>query len=206
MLSSLLSGKVDPIVILLIIIAVLVGITIHEFAHAWTANYLGDDTAKLSGRLTLNPIMHLDPIGGLMLLLVGFGWAKPVPINPSRFKSPMYGEILVSIAGPISNFLVAVIFSIIFKFIPAGKELFKLLVYFIISINIGLGLFNLLPVPPLDGSHLLTTFLIYRGKSTRILEIIQTYGIFFLFAIIFFAADIIEPVRNFFLHLLGVAL
>ncbi len=139
-----------------IIVAMLVAVTVHEFAHAWTAYRLGDPTARNRGRLTLNPISHLDPWGTLLLVLVGFGWAKPVPVEPSYFANPRTGMLAVALAGPLSNFAVAFLLGVPLKmgmdFTGPGGVLGVLLIV-TIRLNIALGLFNLIPIPPLDGSR-----------------------------------------------------
>ncbi len=137
---------------------------LHEFAHAWSAHKLGDDTAKQAGRLTISPLAHLDPAGSLLLLLFGFGWAKPVPVNPRNFKNPSQGMMLTAIAGPLSNLAAALVGMIGFQMISGvtqGSSLYYLaiLLYFFIVININLFVFNMIPVPPLDGSRVLTYFL-----------------------------------------------
>jgi Zn-dependent protease len=168
----------------------LVVITIHEFAHAFVADRLGDPTPKLAGRLTLNPIAHIDPLGLLMLVLVRFGWAKPVPINPYNFRNPRQGNLLVSLAGPASNFLFAWILAIILRNtpLPAGGILTGLITY-AIWISLALGVFNLIPIPPLDGSHVLEYFLSpYQLESYYRL---QQYGFLLLVAVIFFGSPIL---------------
>lgn len=154
--------------ILSVVFIVFLILPLHEFAHGYIANKLGDKTAKYSGRLTLNPIYHLDPLGALALLLFGFGWAKPVPIDPRNFKNPKSGMAITAAAGPISNFLAALVggflyYGIIVIFYRSmSSVVFGLVQSFFmsyISINIGLAVFNLLPIPPLDGSKILGAFL-----------------------------------------------
>lgn len=151
------------------VIIILLILPLHEFAHAWAARRCGDDTAEASGRLTFNPFSHVDPIGAVMLLLTGFGWAKPVPISPARMRNPRKGIIWTSIAGPASNLIIAFLATILFRFllwIPISTESMYNTIYiivtileFFISVNIGLAVFNLIPVPPLDGSKVLMGFL-----------------------------------------------
>jgi len=189
----------SPIFFVFWVVAIMVSLTVHEFMHAWTANYLGDDTAKLSGRLTLNPIPHLDPIGSIALLLFGFGWAKPVPINPNRFKNPRMGNALTSIAGPMANLIMAIVFSVIYRFIPGQKEMFTFFVYFMIFLNVRLMIFNLLPFPPLDGSHLLSLVI----RDPKKMMIFESAGVFLLIPVILFAGPfIITPLSDFFMKLL----
>jgi Zn-dependent protease len=159
-------------------------ITVHEAAHAWTADMLGDPTPRLAGRLTLNPIPHIDPIGFLMLIVARIGWAKPVPINPYNFKDPVKGEMLVSIAGPASNFLmafvVARVFQLVSHYVAVNADVVSI-VSDLIFMNIALGVFNLIPIPPLDGSHLLEAFIPNEMKAS-----FEQYGFFMLIFIIFF--------------------
>ncbi len=162
---------------------------IHEFAHAWAAHKLGDDTAYYKGRLTLNPIAHIDILGAALLVFTGFGWAKPVPINPLRFKKQRKGIALTALAGPLSNIIVAFIAMIIYRF-SATTDFFKnsyisyangesstfiifYIMQFFILINIGLAIFNLIPVPPLDGSKILSYFTSY--KFDQIMNQYQMY-------------------------------
>lgn len=176
---------------------ILIAITFHEFAHAFAADKLGDDTPRRQGRLNLNPFKHLDPFGTIMLIFAGFGWGKPVEINPRNFNrdiSLSKAEAIVSAAGPLMNFLIAIVFEIVFclvlKFAP-GIEVLNGTIYFssqatgvivsiiqsIVAINIGLGVFNLIPLPPLDGSKILSGFLPYNARNwmdshSQIFEII----------------------------------
>ncbi len=159
----------DPVTIALRIPVLLIVITIHEFAHARMAYHFGDATAERQGRMNLNPINHLDPIGSLMILLVGFGWAKPVPINPLNFNQYRSGLRWVSFAGPMSNLIFGFISMLIFRILissglifTGGMNVSGLAIEFfqqLIMINVYLALFNLLPIPPLDGSKILMSFL-----------------------------------------------
>lgn len=167
MLSSILSGggtwSEKLLYVLISVFCVLLSLTLHEFGHGLAAYAMGDKTAKSSGRLSLNPIDHLDPIGALCLFLFGFGWAKPVPVNPYNFKYKKGGMVLTSLAGPITNFIIAFIAMLIMTIIGnvsfssrgIGFDLasvFYNVCYYLLIMNLGLGIFNLIPIPPLDGS------------------------------------------------------
>ncbi|MDP4030987.1 MAG: site-2 protease family protein, partial [Candidatus Beckwithbacteria bacterium] len=143
----------DPLTLLLFLPALMIAISVHEFAHALIADRLGDPTPSLQGRLTLNPLKHLDPIGTLMLLFFRFGWGKPVEFDPYNLRHPRRDTALISLAGPASNLLVAGILSIIMKL--AGIYWLSLVFFPIILISINLAIFNLLPIPPLDGAKIL---------------------------------------------------
>lgn len=136
-----------------------VAIIFHELAHGYIAYVLGDNTAKDAGRLTLNPISHIDPIGFISMLVFKFGWAKPVPINPLNFKNRKRDTLLVSMAGPVSNFIIAIIISIILKLNIIKNNLIFEMLLITLWYNIMLGLFNLLPFPPLDGSKIIASLL-----------------------------------------------
>lgn len=194
----------------------LISVVLHEVSHGAVANALGDSTAKDEGRLTLNPIPHLDPFGSivlpLLLLLVsggGFaiGWAKPVPINPARLRDQKWGQAKVSIAGPASNLLLALVFGLILRFLPFAA-LPPAIPYFlasIVSVNLLLALFNLLPIPPLDGSHLLFSVLPDSMRSVR--SFLQQYGFFLLLIFIFFLFDwLVSLVRILFSLIVGISL
>jgi len=139
-----------------LLLALVTAISWHEAAHAFMAHRLGDDTPKLAGRLTLNPLAHLDPIGSLFLLIFGFGWGKPVQINSTKFKNPAVDEFKVAIAGPLSNIVLAVAFGLSLRLLGSAisQSIFELLSVFVF-INLVLAVFNFLPIPPLDGSKLL---------------------------------------------------
>jgi Zn-dependent protease len=181
--------------------ALIISLTVHEFSHAYVAMKMGDPTAEQKGRLSLNPLVHLDPFGTLMILFFSFGWAKPVPINPYNFKDYKKGIILSSLAGPISNFLMAILGAFLYRFIPASNLGLVLFVQTFIIINIFLGLFNLLPFPPLDGSRLLTVFI--PPKYDHIANFLERYGFYFLIGILFlfpsFISKLIYPIAEFFL-------
>ena len=132
---------------------------LHECAHAWSAYKLGDDTAKREGRMTLSPLAHIDLFGALLLLVCGFGWAKPVPVNPNNFKEPRKGMMLTAIAGPLSNLLAALAGMIAYRLFYGKLESLTDMLYYFVVININLFVFNMIPVPPLDGSRVLTYFL-----------------------------------------------
>lgn len=185
---------------------VLIAITFHEFAHGYAAYKLGDDTAKNQGRLSLNPLAHLDPIGTLMLLVAGFGWGKPVEVNPRNYTRKMSmekGEAIVSLAGPLMNFILALVFTLIYYAIYKFASIvfisstvgyiILLLISSTISINIGLGVFNLIPLPPLDGSKIIMPFLPYKAKEFFINNEQIFYIVFVLLWITGFAGTIITP-------------
>lgn len=161
--------------------ALLIAITFHELAHGYAAYTLGDPTAKNSGRLSLNPIKHIDPLGLIMLFLLRFGWAKPVPVNPLYFKNRKLGMIIVSIAGPITNFMLALLFALISTYVKITNMFILGFLELSVLYNIILGIFNLLPFPPLDGSKILASllpdryeFLFYKHENyLRIILIVM---------------------------------
>lgn len=211
-LSTVIGYLSDPNKLLGLIIsipAVLIAITFHEFAHAFAADKLGDDTPRRQGRLSLNPLHHLDPVGSLLLLFAGFGWGKPVEVNPRNFNRNISMEkanAIVSVAGPLMNFFLAIVFTFmycaIFKFAPkvligtTGGAI-QLLLTSIISINVGLGVFNLIPLPPLDGSKVIMPFLPSNAKRFFI-EREQIFYIIFIFLwILGIAGYLISPIINY---------
>ena len=167
--------------------ALLIALTIHEYAHACVSDSLGDPTPRMTGRLTLNPLAHLDILGTIALVLVGFGWAKPVPVNMNRFKDPRRGMALTALAGPASNLLIAAVFLFLYGlcYIPLNKSAagryFLQMIDLTAVISIGLGVFNLLPIPPLDGSKILFSFL--PAGSYRALMRYERYIALLLFAL-----------------------
>ncbi len=154
----------DPFIFFGFIFAILFVLTIHEFSHAYSAYLAGDQTAKEQGRLTFNPLAHVDILGLIMLFVAGFGWGKPVPINPANFKNPRRSVFFVSLAGPFSNFFAGVFFIIVLKILTtylnlASGNLLVTFLFILIVINFSLFIFNLLPIPPLDGSKVLFSLL-----------------------------------------------
>lgn len=180
------------------LIVLLFSIILHEIAHGSMALSLGDDTAKKAGRLTINPIEHLDPIGSVLLPLLLFfitsgngpiiGWAKPVPINPSNFKDKRWGNLKVALAGPMANFSIAILFGLIMRFFNLNFALLNFLSIIVIY-NLFLGLFNLVPIPPLDGSHVLFSLLPKNTAKLRVFLIKNRLLLLFLF--ISFGLDIL---------------
>ncbi len=195
--------------ILLTLPAVIIAIVFHEYAHAWMADKLGDETPRMQGRLTLNPLKHLDPVGFVLLMFAGFGWGRPVEINTRNFNrniSQTKGEILVSLAGPVMNFILAIIFAIIlgvlYMFAPVsfingivGSVLY-ILIQECILINIGLGVFNLMPLPPLDGSKIFMNLFPYNARRWIIEHEHIFYYIFLAIWITGLAGIIISPIIN----------
>lgn len=184
--------NLNPATLITRIITLIIAFTIHEFSHAWVATRFGDDTPERAGRLTLNPLRHLDPIGSLMLLLVGFGWAKPVPINPYAIRQKnSAGVMLVSIAGPLSNLLLAFLAAIPLRLnlFPATLQVNGILPtpgFFLVEFiytNVALFLFNMLPLAPLDGEKVLEYLLPRSWRGS--LEFIRQYGPYILLAFVF---------------------
>ena len=197
-------------------IVFLFAISFHESAHAWMANRRGDPTARMLGRVTLNPIKHIDPVGTVLLPLLALfsngtllGWAKPTPVNPLNFKNVVLDDILTSVVGPVSNFLLATVALLLLAFIklssPMGQQVVSgllhgwifpdatsvllpacLLLYELMFINVLLGVFNLIPIPPLDGSHVLRHFLAPSG-----LRVYDTLGMFALMALVFLGGGLL---------------
>ncbi|MEO0089336.1 MAG: site-2 protease family protein [candidate division WOR-3 bacterium] len=184
--------------------AILFGLSFHEFMHAYVAYKLGDPTAKFAGRLTLNPLKHLDLIGTIALFFFRIGWAKPVPINPYNFSDMKKGVILTSLAGPAANFFLAMVFGILYRLINPTSLFLKLFLTSFVIYNLILAFFNLLPIPPLDGSKIFMYILPYKYRE-RYMEI-ESYGFYILIGLIFLGSligipilwRIISPFINFF--------
>lgn len=188
------------------IIVLIMSAIVHEYAHGWAAFQQGDPTAKDEGRLTLNPLKHLDPVGSFLLPLILlasgskflFGYAKPVPYNPYNLKNQKYGPSVVAIAGPLANFIVALFFGLILRFILANPGLsfasqsLVNLLDIIVYINLILMIFNLVPIPPLDGSKVIMPFLPYSWQIK--LSKLEPYGMFIVFAFIMVGFSLIVPV------------
>jgi Zn-dependent protease len=206
--------------ILFQVIAFIFAISVHESAHAWMANLRGDPTARMLGRITLNPIKHIDPVGTVILPLLAIvshmpmlGWAKPTPVNPNNFKNPVLDDILTSVVGPVSNFMVASgatgVLLALKVTSPAGRQVMDqiagyspltsqsillpicLLLYQLLTINVVLGVFNLIPVPPLDGSHVLRHFL-----PEPVRRVYDTIGLVGLLVLVYFGGGFLSRLLN----------
>lgn len=201
----------NPITILIFIPVLLFTIAIHEYAHAKTADYLGDPTARLMGRITLNPLAHIDLFGMLFLFFFGFGWGKPVPFDPFNLKNPRRDAALISLAGPVSNFTVAILCTIVLKlfiFFQLSPVFFigQIILVPLVSFNLLLGVFNLIPVAPLDGFKVVGGIL--PEDRAREWYQLEKYGILFLLALLFpiqghsMLSTILSPMLTFLNNLL----
>lgn len=192
----------------------LISLTVHEFSHGLAANLLGDDTAKRAGRLTLNPISHIDPIGLLMLFIAHIGWAKPVPINPYNFKYQKRDTAITAAAGPAANFIMAILLSLLINVFPPAysmsniQVIFNNIIFYAILINLALGLFNLIPIPPLDGSKIIGGFMTdemyykYTAKERQGAMILMIFFAIDYFLQLHIISRIISTPLNFLLELL----
>lgn len=201
-------GGFDMLGLLLSVPAVLIAITFHEYAHAFAADRLGDDTPRNQGRLTLNPLAHLDPFGVIMLIFAHVGWGKPVQINQNNFTrkiSSRAAEAIVSLAGPLTNFILAFVFAVIYYALQTFASSFvisqagiivMIMIRMTVVLNIGLGVFNLIPLPPLDGSKILMAFLPYNGKRWFEEHTNLFYIIFLIIWITPISGMIISPIIN----------
>jgi len=198
--------RTPPEVLLLLVPVLIFALCFHEFAHAWVAYKLGDPTAKQSGRLTLNPLAHLDPMGSLMILIIGFGYAKPVPVDARYLKNPRTDMMKVAFAGPAANLLLAFVGGTIIRAHIAGGSLI-LMLYLFTQINIMLAVFNMIPIPPLDGSQIFSGLMV--RKNPNLVMKLQMYGPQILFGLILigYLTEIsplwwaMSPFVNFFLFL-----
>lgn len=174
-------------------------IILHEIAHGYMANYLGDPTARLQGRLTLNPLKHIDPIGSIVVPIITslsgftFGWAKPVEYNPYNLKNRRLGELLIALAGPGSNLIIALVFGTVIRytFVNSGPSPFIEMSIYIVMINLVLAIFNLIPLPPLDGSKVMFYFLKDQYGKLRI--VLESYAPIFILIVVFALWKIISP-------------
>jgi Zn-dependent protease len=202
----------NPLSFLIFLAALFLAISIHEAAHAWAADRLGDPTARFSGRLTLNPFAHLDPLGTLMLFLFGFGWGKPVPVDYYNLRQPRRDAALISLAGPLSNLVLAIFISLAWRLgiylSPPSGQILSFFFFPLLQLNLVLGIFNLLPLSPLDGGKILTG-LLPSPQSEAVEGFLESYSLILLILLFLplFGGHslldfIISPVINFFQTLL----
>lgn len=183
----------NPTIFIAWLAAIVFGITIHEYSHVLAAYLQGDDTGKRMGRLSLNPLVHIEPLGIMLLVVAGFGWGRPAPFNPMNLRKPRLGTILVAIAGPISNLVAIIVFGLVFRLLLPllglpGDNLLVIFLVFLIQINLVLMLFNLIPIPPLDGSRIL--FGLLPARFLRFAETFERTGPFLLLFLVLFGGGI----------------
>jgi len=196
-LINLLSN--DPIVFILLAIPLLYSVIIHEVAHGWVAYRMGDSTAKLLGRLSLNPLKHLDPIGTVVLFIFGFGWAKPVPVNFENLNNRQRGLVFVSSAGIIANLLLAFTAFVLYRILlPSPSGSVAIFLYYLAQVNIVLASFNLIPIPPLDGSKILLGFA--SEKFQYAFARLEPFGFFIIIALLYLG--LFEPIIKAFRYLI----
>lgn len=198
----------NPIAGLIFIVGLVISVTIHEFAHAWAADHLGDPTPRYQGRVTLNPLAHLDPVGSIALLLTGFGWGRPVEFDPYNLENQLKDTALIALAGPLSNLLLAGLLSLVLRLEVIPFAWLSIATLQIVVINVSLAIFNLLPIRPLDGSKIILAVL-PREAAYEYESLMERMGIVLLIFIIFpwiggasLASQIISPIINLVLTLL----
>jgi Zn-dependent protease len=185
----------QPLIFVLLSVPLLYSIVLHELAHGWVANRMGDPTALRLGRLSLNPLKHIDPVGTLLLFVFGFGWAKPVPIDVRNFREPRKGFILVSAAGIVANTILAFFALLALRLISDGSsDSLTVFLFFLAQVNLTLAAFNLIPIPPLDGSKILMGMV--SGPVLKLLLQVERYGFVLLIVLLYF--DVLDPVIRLF--------
>lgn len=198
----------NPIIFLTFFPGLIIAITIHEFAHAWMADRLGDPTPRMQGRVTLNPLAHLDPLGTIAILLTRFGWGKPVQFDPYNLKNPIRDTALIALAGPVSNILLAIVIAVLRMLLGDNSPLLELTFIQLIFINIMLAIFNLIPIRPLDGEKIIYP-LLNKNMAYEYRKFMDQWGLFVLIAFIFPifggaspASRLISPIISFLADLL----
>jgi Zn-dependent protease len=196
--------QTDPLFLIIEAVVIIFSIIVHEVAHGVMANFLGDPTARLEGRLTLNPVPHIDPVGSIIVPLLTvfgggfmFGWAKPVPYNPRNLKNQQWGEALVAAAGPLSNLIIAGFFGTLIRFagnLGLASTSFYTVAGMIVVSNIVLAVFNLVPIPPLDGSKVLFSLLPYHIRHNEFFTFLERYGLVLALFFAFFLFQTLHPV------------